>query len=636
MRDGLIKVAAGTPKIRVADCRYNAEQVFTLMREADKQGVKVLCLPELCLTGYTCGDLFLHDTLLKGAEDALQTVLEATRNLEVITAVGLPVRGEYDNKLYNCAAVIQKGEILGLVPKVHIPNYGEFYEGRWFASGAEVDTMVSLCGQQVSMSANETFACQEVPNLILGVEICEDLWAPEPPSAGLARSGATIILNLSASNETVGKAAYRRQLVTGQSGRLVCGYIYADAGEGESTTDLVFAGHNMIAENGSLLAERRFANGLTISEIDVDRLAYERRRMTSYTPDPKKEYWRSDFSLTLEKTRLTRFVSPTPFVPQDAGDRAERCNEILYIAALGLKKRLEHTHAKTAVVGLSGGLDSTLALLVCHRAAQLMRLSPDHILAVTMPGFGTSDRTHQNALDLPRKLGMSTMDISIVPAVGQHLADIGHPLDRHDVTYENAQARERTQILLDLGNQIGGIAVGTGDLTEEALGWCTFGGDALAGYNVNVTVPKTAIRRIVAMLAEESTDAELTAILRDILDTPISPELLPPDESGSITQKTEEILGDYEVHDFYLYYFVKYGFSPKKLLFYAENAFDDRYTEEQLRTWLATFLRRFVGGQFKRSVAPEAAAITDFGLSSMDFSVPSDMSARTLLRELEN
>ena len=338
MRDGLIKVAAGTPKIRVADCRYNAEQVFTLMREADKQGVKVLCLPELCLTGYTCGDLFLHDTLLKGAEDALQTVLEATRNLEVITAVGLPVRGEYDNKLYNCAAVIQKGEILGLVPKVHIPNYGEFYEGRWFASGAEVDTMVSLCGQQVSMSANETFACQEVPNLILGVEICEDLWAPEPPSAGLARSGATIILNLSASNETVGKAAYRRQLVTGQSGRLVCGYIYADAGEGESTTDLVFAGHNMIAENGSLLAERRFANGLTISEIDVDRLAYERRRMTSYTPDPKKEYWRSDFSLTLEKTRLTRFVSPTPFVPQDAGDRAERCNEILYIAALGLKK----------------------------------------------------------------------------------------------------------------------------------------------------------------------------------------------------------------------------------------------------------------------------------------------------------
>ena len=637
MRDGFISVAAGTPKIRVADCRYNAEQIFTLMREADKQGVKVLALPELCLTGYTCGDLFLQDTLLRGAEEGLQTILEATRNLEIVTALGLPVWDKWDNKLYNCAAIIQKGEILGLIPKVYLPNYGEFYEQRWFASGSGVEHGIELCGQHVSLCTNQTFACDTMPNLVIGVEICEDLWAPAPPSVELARKGATVILNLSASNELVGKADYRRSLVTGQSARLMCGYVYADAGEGESTTDVVFTGHNMIAENGTLLAERRFATGLTVSEIDVDRLIHDRRRTNTFTfgKEPP-EIWRCGFTLPVEETRLTRYVSPSPFVPEDAAGRAERCEEILRIASLGLKKRLEHTGAKTAVVGLSGGLDSTLALLVCHRAAQLMRLSPDHILAVTMPGFGTSDRTHQNALDLPRKLGMSTMDISIVPAVGQHLADIGHPLDRHDVTYENAQARERTQILLDLGNQIGGIAVGTGDLTEEALGWCTFGGDALAGYNVNVTVPKTAIRRIVAMLAEESTDAELTAILRDILDTPISPELLPPDESGSITQKTEEILGDYEVHDFYLYYFVKYGFSPKKLLFYAENAFDDRYTEEQLRTWLATFLRRFVGGQFKRSVAPEAAAITDFGLSSMDFSVPSDMSARTLLRELEN
>ena len=398
MRDGFISVAAGTPKIRVADCRYNAEQIFTLMREADKQGVKVLVLPELCLTGYTCGDLFLQDTMLQGAEEGLQTILEATRNLDIVTALGLPVWDKWDNKLYNCAAVIQKGEILGLVPKSYLPNYGEFYEQRWFASGSGVEHGIELCGQHVSLCVNQTFACDTMPNLVVGVEICEDLWAPAPPSVELARKGATVILNLSASNELVGKADYRRSLVTGQSARLMCGYVYADAGEGESTTDVVFTGHNLIAENGTLLAERRFATGLTVSEIDVDRLIHDRRRTNTFTTGKEPpEIWRVSFSLPMEDTRLTRYVSPSPFVPEDAAGRAERCEEILRIASLGLKKRLEHTGAKTAVVGLSGGLDSTLALLITALAMGMLNRPASDIIAVTMPCFGTTARTKSNA-----------------------------------------------------------------------------------------------------------------------------------------------------------------------------------------------------------------------------------------------
>ena len=454
MRDGFIKVAAGTPKIRVADCRYNAEQIFTMMREADKQGVKVLCLPELCLTGYTCGDLFLQDTLLCGAEEGLQTILEATRNLDMVTVLGLPVRCKWDNKLYNCAAVIQSGEILGLVPKTYLPNYGEFYEQRWFASGAGVETSVDLCGETVDMDAAGLFACETVPNLVLGVEICEDLWATEPPSARLARGGATVILNLSASNELVGKSGYRRNLVVGQSGRLVCGYVYADAGEGESTTDLVFTGHNMIAENGALLAERRFATGLTISEIDVDRLAYERRRMTTFNGQRQADLWRASFSLPLEETRLTRAVSPAPFVPADAEDRAERCNEILKIAALGLKKRLEHTGARTAVVGLSGGLDSTLAILITAVAMKLLDRPASDIIAVTMPCFGTTDRTRDNAVELAERLGATLKRIDIGSAVKVHFKDIGQSMEDHSVTFENGQARERTQGHLQRGSHV--------------------------------------------------------------------------------------------------------------------------------------------------------------------------------------
>ena len=637
MRDGFIKVAAGTPKIRVADCRYNAEQIFTMMREADKQGVKVLCLPELCLTGYTCGDLFLQDTLLCGAEEGLQTILEATRNLDMVTVLGLPVRCKWDNKLYNCAAVIQSGEILGLVPKTYLPNYGEFYEQRWFASGAGVETSVDLCGETVDMDAAGLFACEKVPNLVLGVEICEDLWATEPPSARLARGGATVILNLSASNELVGKSGYRRNLVVGQSGRLVCGYVYADAGEGESTTDLVFTGHNMIAENGALLAERRFATGLTISEIDVDRLAYERRRMTTFNGQRQADLWRASFSLPLEETRLTRAVSPAPFVPADAEDRAERCNEILKIAALGLKKRLEHTGARTAVVGLSGGLDSTLAILITAVAMKLLDRPASDIIAVTMPCFGTTDRTRDNAVELAERLGATLKRIDIGSAVKVHFKDIGQSMEDHSVTFENGQARERTQVLMDIANQNGGLVIGTGDLSELALGWATYNGDHMSMYGVNAGIPKTLVSHLVAFVSDDkgSEDPRLSAVLDDILDTPVSPELLPAIE-GKISQKTEDLVGPYELHDFFLYYAIRWGFPPRKVFRLAEHALGRTYDRATILKWLNSFYRRFFTQQFKRSCLPDGPKVGSVTLSPRgDWRMPSDAVAALWLEELE-
>ena len=637
MRDGFIKVAAGTPKIRVADCRYNAEQIFTMMREADKQGVKVLCLPELCLTGYTCGDLFLQDTLLCGAEEGLQTILEATRNLDMVTVLGLPVRCKWDNKLYNCAAVIQSGEILGLVPKTYLPNYGEFYEQRWFASGAGVETSVDLCGETVDMDAAGLFACETVPNLVLGVEICEDLWATEPPSARLARGGATVILNLSASNELVGKSGYRRNLVVGQSGRLVCGYVYADAGEGESTTDLVFTGHNMIAENGALLAERRFATGLTISEIDVDRLAYERRRMTTFNGQRQADLWRASFSLPLEETRLTRAVSPAPFVPADAEDRAERCNEILKIAALGLKKRLEHTGARKAVVGLSGGLDSTLAILITAVAMKLLDRPASDIIAVTMPCFGTTDRTRDNAVELAERLGATLKRIDIGSAVKVHFKDIGQSMEDHSVTFENGQARERTQVLMDIANQNGGLVIGTGDLSELALGWATYNGDHMSMYGVNAGIPKTLVRHLVAFVSDDkgSEDPRLSAVLDDILDTPVSPELLPAIE-GKISQKTEDLVGPYELHDFFLYYAIRWGFPPRKVFRLAEHALGRTYDRATILKWLNSFYRRFFTQQFKRSCLPDGPKVGSVTLSPRgDWRMPSDAAAALWLAELE-
>ena len=646
MKDGFICVAAGTPKIRVADCRYNAEQIFTMMREADKQGVRILALPELCLTGYTCGDLFLQETLLEGAMEGLRTILKATKNLEVLTAVGLPVRNPWDGKLYNCAAVIQKGEILRLIPKTWIPNYGEFYEQRWFASGRDVDVLVDLAGERgVHMASNVILACETMPNLVVGVEICEDLWAPEPPSTVLARAGATLILNLSASNEVVGKAAYRRQLVAGQSGRLCCGYVYADAGEGESTTDVVFTGHNMIAENGAMLAERRFAAGLTITEIDVDRLIYDRRRMNTFTPPASTPMesahalgvGRAAFTLERTATKLRRYVSPTPFIPENDADRANRCEEILTIAALGLKKRLEHTNARTAVVGLSGGLDSTLALLITVLAMGMLHRPASDVIAVTMPCFGTTDRTKNNAVLLARRMGATLQTVPIGDTVRSHFRDIGHSPEDRDVTYENAQARERTQVLMDVANQTGGLVIGTGDLSELALGWCTYNGDHMSMYAVNASIPKTLVRHLVDYVARDNLgkDEELTRVLEDILDTPVSPELLPAVQ-GEISQRTEDLVGPYELHDFFLYHIVRWGFGPRKVLRLAELAMGRTYSRDVILKWLHSFCRRFFSQQFKRSCMPDGPKVGSVALSPRgDWRMPSDAAARLWLEELD-
>lgn len=600
----LIRIAAVTGRVdpgSPAGCRkYLTEEI----KKAGAHSPDVILLPSDILLPPSAQSLRRQGFMLDLCRQELSRLAEDLRELPSLLFVGLPV--SLHGVTVSAMAALRQGELLGFVLPPSVPE-GPLPEGFLPASA-----VFEAGGARLRVLPG----CDAGKALQYGslAGDCDCLLLPcyEPAK--------------------VGSADRAEQALSVLSRELGCAAVLCCGAGSDSSHPVCYRGFAVIAEAGETVSvQAEFGQSASLCyDIDLDIV---RRSRDTLPASPAPAAYR--FPAVPHDYALRSFSS-TPYLPMEPEAERRTLREWFELQSHSLAARLSNTGIDRAVVGISGGLDSTLALLVCHRAAQLMRLSPDHILAVTMPGFGTSDRTHQNALDLPRKLGMSTMDISIVPAVGQHLADIGHPLDRHDVTYENAQARERTQILLDLGNQIGGIAVGTGDLTEEALGWCTFGGDALAGYNVNATVPKTAIRRIVAMLAEESTDAELTAILRDILDTPISPELLPPDESGSITQKTEEILGDYEVHDFYLYYFVKYGFSPKKLLFYAENAFDDRYTEEQLRTWLATFLRRFVGGQFKRSVAPEAAAITDFGLSSMDFSVPSDMSARTLLRELEN
>ena len=644
MKDGFISVAAGTPSIRVADCRHNAEQIFIHMREAENQGVKILVLPELCLTGYTCGDLFLHDTLLNGAEEGLRTILEATRNLEVLTAFGMPVRA--GGKLFNCAVVIQRGEVLAVVPKRETPAHGEFSENRWFAAGTEENcrdlraTLPSLAdyadGYEECRMDCALIDCPDIPGLRIGVEVCEDLWATDPPSRKLAEQGATIILNLAASNESVGKAAYRRQLVVGQSGKLVCGYVFASAGEGESTTDLVFGGHNMIAENGVLLAQRRFATGLTISEIDVQRLAHERRRLTSFPVGCTE--CRSAARFTRATTTLHRYFSPTPFVPENAADRAARCEEILTIAALGLKHRLEHTGAKTAVIGLSGGLDSTLALLTTALAMGMLHRSPTDIVAVTMPCFGTTDRTKNNAVLLAERMGATLRTIPIGDTVKSHLRDIGHDFDDHSVTFENAQARERTQVLMDVANQCGGLVIGTGDMSELALGWATYNGDHMSMYGVNAGIPKTLVRHLVEHVAKDSTDKDeqLTLVLEDILDTPVSPELLPAVQ-GNISQITEDLVGPYELHDFFLYHMLRWGSSPAKILRLAELALGRRYEREIILKWLKIFYRRFFSQQFKRSCLPDGPKIGSIGLSPRgDLKMPSDAIARLWLEELEN
>ena len=639
MKDGLICVAAGTPSIRVADCAHNGAEIVRLMEEAQEQGVKILVLPELCLTGYTCGDLFLQDTLLDGALEALRSVMQATQHLEVLCALGMPLRA--GGKLYNCAVVIQYGQVVTVVPKTHIPNYGEFYEQRWFASGEGLffdhSFLVRLPhleeGWQELYGASPLMECPDVPGLRIGVELCEDLWVSDPPSRTLAEYGATVILNLSASNEIVGKSSYRRNLVVGQSGRLCCGYVYADAGEGESTTDLVFSGHNLIAENGTLLAERRFGTGLTISQLDIGRLCHERQRLTTFR-SRHPEGW-AEVRFTLSETKLTRPISPTPFVPQDEAGRAERCQEILTLAALGLAKRLEHTHAATAVVGLSGGLDSTLALLITARAFDLLGRAKRDILAITMPCFGTTARTRSNAEILAGELGTGFQEVNIGDAVRQHFADIGQSMEDHSVTFENGQARERTQVLMDIANRTGGLVIGTGDLSELALGWATYNGDHMSMYAVNASIPKTLVRHLVDYVAREE-GGNLGEVLQDILDTPVSPELLPP-KDGEIAQKTEDLVGPYELHDFFLYYAIRWGFSPRKLFRLAVYALGGCYDKATLHRWLGNFYRRFFAQQFKRSCLPDGPKVGSVTLSPRgDWRMPSDAVARLWLEEWED
>ena len=635
MKDGFISVACGSPDLRLADCHYNAEQTFTMMRAAEKAGVKVLVLPELGLTGYTCGDLFFQETLLRGAEEALATVLEATRNLEVVTAVGLPVR--VNNKLYNCAAVIQKGEILGLVPKTHLPNYGEFYEKRQFAPAPEEDDYIALCGQEaVPFGAGQVFPCENLPELTLGFEICEDLWAPEPPSVRMAKAGATVIGNLSASNEVIGKDAYRRQLVTAQSARLLCGYLYASSGEGESTSDTVFGAHQLIGEHGALLGEKRFEHGLLISEIDVQKLRCERRRTQVFSEIVERKNYKG-FTLTVSDTKLTRYVAPMPFVPEGKEDRDERCREILLIASLGLKQRLRHTGAKTAVVGLSGGLDSTLAVLVTGLAMKMLDRPMTDIIAVTMPCFGTTDRTRNNAVILAERMGAVLKTVDISASVRSHFKDIGHDMDDHSVTFENAQARERTQVLMDIANRSGGLVIGTGDLSELALGWCTYNGDHMSMYAVNCSIPKTLVRYLVGYLARDNAekDEALHDVLEDILATPVSPELLPAVQ-GQISQRTEDLVGPYELHDFFLYYMLRWGFSPGKIYRLALYALGRQYSREVILKWLKVFYRRFFSQQFKRSCVPDGPKVGTVALSPRgDWRMPSDANWTLWQAELE-
>lgn len=632
MRDGFIKVAAGTPEIKVADCRYNAEQVFTLMRQAANQGVRVLVLPELCITGSTCADLFLQDTLLKGAEDALSTVLEATKNLDMLTTFGLPVRVQ--EKLYNCAAVIHAGRLLGLVPKAILP----VSQQRWFTPAGTEPVPVLLAGQQTTLFARSMFPCTAVSDLTVAVELGESLFSSAPLTSQMAAAGATLILNLSANAEMVGLSDRRRRAVAERSAQFCCGYVFANAGDGESTTDMVFAGHNLIAENGTILNERRFSCGLTVSEVDVSSLSYERRRNNVFPVLSEDIFLRQYFHLESATTTLTRSISPTPFVPMVAEERSDRCDEILRIAALGLKKRLEHTTAKAAVIGLSGGLDSTLAILIATLAMKLLNRPAEDIIAITMPCFGTTDRTRDNAVELATRLGCTLKRIDISDAVRQHFADIGQSMDDYDVTYENAQARERTQVLMDIANQTGALVIGTGDLSELALGWATYNGDHMSMYGVNASIPKTLVRHLVSHICGDKakTDPALSNVLSDILDTPVSPELLPAVD-GRISQKTEDLVGPYELHDFFLYYAIRRGFAPKKVLRLAEHAFGRSYDRATILKWAKTFYRRFFAQQFKRSCLPDGPRVGSVSLSPRgSWDMPSDAVARLWLDELED
>lgn len=634
MKDGFITVATATPQVAVADCEANAQAILACIDEMAAAHAKVMVLPELCITGYTCSDLFWQTKLLDEAEAALSVIAEGSRQVDALIAVGMPLR--VAGKLLNVAAILCRGKVLGFVPKVNLPAYNEFYETRHFTSGSADMGTVQFCGEEIPVGTNLLFSCENVVDLCVAAELCEDLWVPNPPSVQHALAGASVICNLSASDEMVGKGSYRRDLVAGQSARLVCAYLYATAGEGESTTDLVFGGQNLIAENGTVLAESTtFENETNVATIDVQRLASERRRMSTFPAAESKEYREISFALAEEETKLARFFDADPFVPSNADQLSDRCEEILNIQALGLKKRLAHTHAKSAVVGISGGLDSTLALLVTARAFDMLGLPRKGIVAVTMPGFGTTDRTYNNAVAMIKSLGATFKEVPIAKAVMQHFADIDHDASIHDVTYENSQARERTQILMDIANQANGFVIGTGDLSELALGWATYNGDHMSMYAVNASVPKTLVRHLVRHYANTSADEVLAGVLCDVLDTPVSPELLPP-EDGAISQKTEDLVGPYELHDFFLYQMLRMCFPPAKIYRVAKEAFAGRYSNETILKWLRTFYWRFFSQQFKRSCLPDGPKVGSVAVSPRgDLRMPSDACVSAWIKEVE-
>ena len=630
MKDGFIRVCAATPDIRVADCAYNEKNIMNLMDEAYEKQVSVLVFPELCITGYTCGDLFLQDVLLKAAQDSLRHIAAHSAGKNMLVFVGMPFM--HKGKLFNVAAAICDGRLLGLVPKKNIPNYSEFYEMRHFTPGMDecVDTALG-----VKLGSRLLFRCENIEELVVGAEICEYVWVACPPSTYHAQAGATLIVNCSASDETTGKDIYRRALISGQSARLVCGYIYANAGEGESTQDLVFGGQNLVCENGNVLAEtRRFKNGTAIAELDLQRLVNERRRMNTYTVNTDDDYEIVDFTLEKYDLGLTRYYARTPFVPSSKVDRDVRCEEILSIQAMGLKKRLAHTGCRNAVIGISGGLDSTLALLVTARAFDSLSIPRENITAVTMPCFGTTDRTYNNAVELTRRLGAALTEVNIKEAVRIHFRDIGQDESVHDVTYENGQARERTQILMDIANKSGGMVIGTGDMSELALGWATYNGDHMSMYGVNCSVPKTLVRHLVKYYADTCGDSSLREILEDVLDTPVSPELLPPTE-GQISQKTEDLVGPYELHDFFMYYILRFGYMPHKVYRIACHAFEGEYDTQTIYRWLDTFYRRFFAQQFKRSCLPDGPKVGSVAVSPRgDLRMPSDAVRSLWLEDL--
>lgn len=621
MKDGFIKVAAGTPAIQVANCEHNANAVIELIRRAETDGVKVLVLPELTLVGYTCGDLVLSSALTEAAMEALGRVVEATAGSDMLVVIGVPI--VYGHLLYNCAAVAQNGRVLGVIPKTHLGNYGEFYEKRTYAPALETIEQMEIFGRRVPFGNRLVFCCEEIPLFALGVEICEDLWAAMPPSTRLADCGASILCNLSASDEAVTKDAFRRMLVQSQSTRTCSAYVFCSAGEGESTTDVVFSGHDMICENGVFLAEAApFTTGYCVSEVDIEFLSRERRRFARklFSND---DIVRIPFSMKVAQTKLTRTVWKTPFIPDDAASCSTRFEQVLSIQSHGLRQRVKHVGAKKLIVGVSGGVDSTLALLVSRDALRLLGRPATDVLAVTMPCFGTSSRTKSNAGKLCEALGIPMQTVQIGESVKQHLLDIGHPLEVHDAAYENAQARERTQVLMDLANMHGGMVIGTGDLSELALGFATYNGDHMSMYGVNADVPKTLIRAILRYVAEKS-EPDLRDVLIDIVATPVSPELLPT-KDGEISQVTEDLIGPYELHDFFLYHLLRRGASRQKILRLAKYAFDGDYDEDTISRWYALFIRRFFSQQFKRSCLPDGPRVGNVALSPRgDWRMPSD------------